>query len=368
MMRSVQRPLRRTADRAVGCRSSSYFASRHGCSVARGWRQPALPVLVQRHASDPFSASRWGSAGVLEPIARSSMRQYHLSQVPRDYGLPIPTALVRRLVDDVAICSGRRTSSGKAGRAAVQTQVETVSRSTWTNRETGGEYMKKPEHLCRFPCMEPWIGPKYGCDERRLAVVGESHYLPPRVTRKNYTVHRHGISTRQENVPDIDDSHSYMNTRKCVQRRDESDNHTYKVIDDVVSFEEIAFFNYLVRPSEHGKPGYSLSGPFDILDDDRAVSSEIMEWFIQTYCPTSIVIASATVMRYSCVRCDLAAHPKIDTCVTAHPRNTNPFSSDVRSFLEDKSFRGSKADLPLSLKQGDRARCRSHPWRMRGGS
>lgn len=221
--------------------------------------------------------------------------------------------------------------------------------------------------------MEPWIGPQYGCAERRLAVVGESHFLPPRVTPKNYCPST-WYSASQETVPDIHDSHSYMNTRKCVQRRDESGNHTYNEIDKVVSFEGIAFFNYLFRPSEQGKPGYSQSGPFDILDDDRVVSSEIMEWFIQTYCPTSIVIASATVMQYSCVRYDLAAHPEIDTCVTAHPRyidpisRTKPFLQDVPRFLVDNSFRGSMAGLPLRLNDGEIALCHSYSWRIRGSS
>ena len=37
-----------------------------------------------------------------------------------------------------------------------------------------------PEHLRRYPCMQPWIGSRYR-DERhkRLLVVGESHFLPP---------------------------------------------------------------------------------------------------------------------------------------------------------------------------------------------
>ena len=197
--------------------------------------------------------------------------------------------------------------------------------------------------------------------------MGESHYLPPNVTRTNYSPST-WYSTRQEDVPDKCDAHSYMDTRECVQRRFESNNHTYKKIGNVVPFEEIAFFNYVFRPAEEGKPGYSQIGPFDILDEDRAVSSEIMEWFIQTHHPTAIVVASATVMRYSCVRHDLAAHPEIDTCVTDHPRNTNPFSHDVRKFLQDRSFCGSKETLPLCLKKHEIALCRSYPWKKRVSS
>ena len=40
-----------------------------------------------------------------------------------------------------------------------------------------------PDHLRRFPCMQPWIGSRYR-DERhkRLLVIGESHYLPAEST------------------------------------------------------------------------------------------------------------------------------------------------------------------------------------------
>lgn len=46
--------------------------------------------------------------------------------------------------------------------------------------------MNKPDFLCRFPCMDPWIGSRYGCDGKRLAIVAESHYLPSGVTPLNY--------------------------------------------------------------------------------------------------------------------------------------------------------------------------------------
>lgn len=199
------------------------------------------------------------------------------------------------------------------------------------------EDIRKPEYLRWFPCMDPWVGPKYGCDERRLAVVAESHYLPPEVTRLNDNCNRkRWYAARQECVPD--NARLYMNTRKCVERRYESCNPTYLTIDKVVSFEEIAFFNYVFRPAEEGKGGYS-GKHFNIYAEDREVSSKIMEWFIWMYRPTAIVIASTIVIKWTCVRCDLDAHPKIDTCMTDHPsywtnQNTNPFSKDVREFLD----------------------------------
>lgn len=60
--------------------------------------------------------------------------------------------------------------------------------------------MHKPEHLCRFPCMDPWIGRKYKSSKRRLAIVAESHYLPPKVTRLNYCPSI-WYSAWQEDVP-----------------------------------------------------------------------------------------------------------------------------------------------------------------------
>ena len=222
--------------------------------------------------------------------------------------------------------------------------------------------MKMPDHLWWFPCMQPWIGRKY--DERRLTVVGESHYLPPDVTCKNYCPST-WYSIRQEDVPNINCAHSYMDTQKCVRQRHTSGNRTYKTIEEVVSFEEIAFFNYVFRPAEEKKKGYSQTSCFDILDDDRAVSSEIMEWFIQEHQPTAIVIASAIVMKYTCVRYDLAAHPEIATCMTDHPQSPRKrFQKDVKRFLEN-GYQGSNACLPLCLKECEKARCHSYRWRRR---
>ena len=217
--------------------------------------------------------------------------------------------------------------------------------------------MNKPDYLCRFPCMDPWIGPKYGCDGKRLAIVAESHYLPPGVTRLNYDPEKWYAAT-QESVPDERGAHLWMNTRKCVENRDKID--TYKVIDAVVPFEKIAFFNYVFRPTEEDKGGYS-GDCFNIVDEDREVSSEIMEWFIWMYRPTAIVIASTIVMKWTCVRCDLAEHPEIRTCVTDHPLSSDPFSTDVGRFLKVPFFRGSRADSPWCLNEAQKACCRSYP-------
>ena len=238
------------------------------------------------------------------------------------------------------------------------------------------EHMKKPDHLYRFPCMYPWIGPKYKCSERRLAIVAESHYLPRNVTCLNYCPSI-WYAAWQEDIPNK--ARSYMNTRQCVEHhRHEID--TYQRIKAVVPFEEIAFFNYIFRPTENrkdckGRKGY-YGEHFDILDKDREVSSEIMEWFIRKYQPTAIIIASTIVMKWTCVRCDLAAHPEIkQTCITDHPLSTagpsgnpDPFLTDVRKFLKDPSYPGGRANSPWCLNEDQQACCRSYPWRKKTAS
>ena len=184
--------------------------------------------------------------------------------------------------------------------------------------------------------MCPWVGSEYENSEMRLAIVCESHYLPNGVTRLNYDPEK-WYSASQQDVPDTDvdgsgvTAHSYMNTKSCVEQRHKIS--AYRNISSVVRFEEIAFFNYIFRPAEKGVKGYSQKSQFDILDADREVSREIMEWFIAEHNPNKIVIASATVIRYACVKVVLSRYPKIGTCMTLHPRFSGEFSRDVRGFL-----------------------------------
>ena len=224
------------------------------------------------------------------------------------------------------------------------------------------EDIKKPDHLYRFPCMCPWIGSKYECSERRLAIVAESHYLPPEdVTPLNYCPSK-WYEARQQDVPDKHEAHSYMDTDWCVRNRHKIA--TYRNIGKVLkrhglSFEEIAFFNYVFRPWTKGKPGYSQGKLFKICDEDRKVSSKIMEWFIRKRQPKAIVIASTTVIQHTCVRCDLAAHPEIHTCMTNNPMARDKrFAEDVQEFLKNPSYRGSRAKEKSCL-DDYRARCRS---------
>ena len=226
------------------------------------------------------------------------------------------------------------------------------------------EDIRKPDHLNRFPCMCPWIGSRYGCDGRSLAIVAEGHYLPANVTTLNYDPEK-WYAARQEDVLDKKGvPHPWMNTDWCVRNRRKSPNRTYQKIEDVLkphdlSFDDIAFFNYVFRPTKPDE-GFSQGKLFKIFDEDRKVSSEIMEWFIRKRQPTAILIASTIVIQYTCVRCDLAAHPEIDTCMTNNPMawQDNRFAEDVQRFLNDPSYRGSRAKEKSCL-DDYKARCRS---------
>ena len=217
--------------------------------------------------------------------------------------------------------------------------------------------MDKPEHLRRFPCMCPWIGRKYKSSERRLAIVAESHYLPRNATCLNYDPKK-WYAARQADVPN-ETAQSWMNTQTCVENRHGGHNRTYqtirtcRIIEDVLtpyglSFDDIAFFNYVFRPWEKGKPGFSRPEKpykqFKIHDEDKKVSSEIMKWFIRKYRPTAIVIAFITLRRYANVGSDLAAHQdEIETCMTCVPTwSPKRFSKEVQKFLARLGYRRSK--------------------------
>ena len=221
--------------------------------------------------------------------------------------------------------------------------------------------MKKPEHLINFRCMEPWIGCRYGANGTRLAIVGESHYLPPNVTCKNYSPST-WYSITQHDVPNTNvgevTAHTYMNTAECVRRRFLDGHPTYREISCVVNFDDIAFLDYVLRPAEEGKPGYASTGMFDILDQDRMVSTKVMEWFIRTYKPTAIILTSYTVMRWTCIRNDLHRHKEIAFCVTMHPMACRSnFQEYARKFISDTSWYSPANKLPSFLNKEQKSIC-----------
>ena len=189
--------------------------------------------------------------------------------------------------------------------------------------------------------MKPWVGCNY--KTTRLLIVGESHQLPDGVTKLNYDEDT-WYDSRQKDVdnPVIDargvSAHDWMDTSFTVTDRSHSKKETYLKIERAteMSFDEFAFFNYIFRPVEQWAGGYcnrKRRRKFNIGDRDRAVSREIMEWFILSCAPRLIVVASKCVIRYGGVVSCLDGFPDICTTYTDHPTASGGFRKDVRRVL-----------------------------------
>ena len=179
--------------------------------------------------------------------------------------------------------------------------------------------------------MKPWIGRDYCKSGDRLAIVSESHYIPDNATDINKDPGCRWYESCQENLP----IHliNYINTHHCVQNRQESGDPTYKEIEKLVSFCDVAFFNYIFRPTDKSA-GYSNSR-FKIGDKDKEVSASIMRWFIHQYRPKNIVLASSIILDWSCVRAVMLDYPEINTLETHHPiSRKEKFSADIKAFLK----------------------------------
>ena len=212
-----------------------------------------------------------------------------------------------------------------------------------------------PKHLQRFPCMYPWIGENYCKGDTRIAVVCESHFLPFGVTRLNHDANAESwYQSRQDEIPychkTVDgreiDVHSYMNTCHCVDRhrknRDASGNATYSRIEELLSFTNIAFFNYIFRPAEESEKGCSRGyshRDWNFGKADCCVSESILRWFIKAYKPTAIIFASSIVEKWTNVCKIMQEYRDIACCMTYHPTacNGRVFLCETRKFLSQVS-------------------------------
>lgn len=168
-----------------------------------------------------------------------------------------------------------------------------------------------PKHLQDFPCMMPWKGCKY--PRTRLLVIAESHYLPQGSfvniePRTWYTIKQCDLTPREQ---------LYVNTIECVRERlargDKKE--VYNRINEFISFDRIAFFNYLFRPANY-KLGFRSSG-LKVEYKDKKVSGEVMAWFIKEHKPRAIIVASKFAR--DCGAESVAKRFGIECSVTDHP-------------------------------------------------
>ena len=188
--------------------------------------------------------------------------------------------------------------------------------------------------------MMPWIGCRYPLGKRRLAIVSESHYLPDGLTTKNADPGDEWYASCEGELEDT----SWINTNRCVRHYlcTRKEPKTYKSIGDVLNacggctFHDVAFFNYIFRPVDESARGYS-NKRFNIGDKDKEVAAEIMRWFICRNKPTDIIIASAIIVKWSCIGLVLSEYPCVAPVFTHHP-NAPKFKGDVRCHLKKIFF------------------------------
>ena len=149
-----------------------------------------------------------------------------------------------------------------------------------------------PEHLRRFPCMQPWIGSRYR-DERhkRLLVVGESHYLPP-----ESTIHHDPDRWYRSRQDDLSPEEvRWVSTVGNITGRWYRAHRIYREIQNEIAailrkngvtpdefpLNHVSYCNYFLRPAP--VTGGSMEG--HARQQDLEVAEEVLTWFILRHRP-----------------------------------------------------------------------------------
>ena len=156
-----------------------------------------------------------------------------------------------------------------------------------------------PEHLRRFPCMQPWIGGRYR-DERyqRLLVVGESLYLPPESTIHHdpdrwYRSRQDDLSPEEvrwaSTVGNI--TGRWYRTHRIyreIQNEIAAILRTNGVTPDPFPLNHVAYCNYFLSPAPVS--GGSIEG--HARQQDLEVAEEVLTWFILRHRPDLVIVTS----------------------------------------------------------------------------
>ena len=180
-----------------------------------------------------------------------------------------------------------------------------------------------PEHLRRFPCMQPWIGSCYR-DERhkRLLVIGESHYLPP-----GSTIHHDAdrwYRSSQANLSEEDVR--WASTIGNITGRWTRAHRIYRAIQDEIArilkesgitpdpfpLNHIAYCNYFLRPAPTA--GGSMEG--NVCPQDLDAAEKVLRWFILNHCPELAIVTSSFAGRFAENALRECATPCV---ITPHP-------------------------------------------------
>ena len=156
-----------------------------------------------------------------------------------------------------------------------------------------------PEHLRRFPCMQPWIGSRYR-DQRhkRLLVIGESHYLPP-----ESTIHHDPDRWYRSSQADLSEEEvRWASTIGNITGRWTHAHRIYRAIQDEIArilkesgitpdpfpLNHIAYCNYFLRPAPTA--GGSMEG--NACQQDLDAAEEAFRWFTLSHLPELVIVTS----------------------------------------------------------------------------
>ena len=202
-----------------------------------------------------------------------------------------------------------------------------------------------PDHLKRFPGMKPWIGDHYR-DERhkRLLVVGESHYLP-----EGSTIHRDPDVWYTRSQNDLTDKErEWISTSGNISGEWSRAHTIYREIarelsrtlderglphDDFV-FRHIAYCNFFLRPAP--VEGGSIAAY--VGQRDLAVAEEVLTWFMRSYRPELVAVASKAAGRHAERLLASSRTPCLITYYAGSPFWMTRFRDDFSDFLRDRQW------------------------------
>ena len=180
-----------------------------------------------------------------------------------------------------------------------------------------------PDHLRRFPCMQPWIGSRYRDDRhKRLLVIGESHYLPP-----DSTIHHDPDRWYRSTQDDLSEEEvRWASTAGNITGRWYRAHTIYRAIQTEIArtlsesgvtpddfpLNHIAYCNYFLRPAP--TVGGSIEG--HVCERDTEVAEKVLRWFALKHRPELVIVTSRLAGRFAelvneacSVPCVVAPHP-----------------------------------------------------------
>ena len=210
-----------------------------------------------------------------------------------------------------------------------------------------------PEHLRRFPCMQPWIGSRYrGERHKRLLVIGESHYLPPESTINHDPDRWYRSSQADLSEEEI----RWASTIGNITGRWTHAHRIYRAIQDEIArilkesgitpdpfpLNHIAYSNYFLRPAPVA--GGSMEG--NVHPHDLKTAEEVLAWIILRHRPTLAIVTSRfsgrhaeRVIRERSIPCTTTPHPGTRWWNTVSQSYGNVRGRDLfRSFLRSQRW------------------------------